>query len=82
MFSLPSFLQIWAIKRNLYSVEVIKYKMFCITIYLKSKQNGNEYTKFSECVVRKVSQWRTATNTNWPPFLVRVSSLKAKQSSP
>ena len=57
MVSLPSFPQIWPIKRNLYSVEVKKkYKMLCVTIYVKSKQNGHEYTKFSECVVRKVRQ--------------------------
>ena len=51
-----SFSKIWPIKRNLYSVEVKKYKILCITIYVKSKQNGHSYTKFSECVVRKVRQ--------------------------
>ena len=55
--------------------------MFCITIYVKSKKNGLEYTKFSECVVGKVRQWWTVTNTSWLPFLLKVSSLKARHLS-
>ena len=53
MVSLPSFSQIWTIKRNRYSVEAKKkYKILCITMYVKSKQNGHEYSTFSESVVR------------------------------
>ena len=29
-----------------------KYKILCITVYVKSKQNGHEYSTFSESVVK------------------------------
>ena len=57
MVSLPSFSQVWPIKREpIQCRSKKKYKMLCITVYVKSKQNGHKYTKFSACVVRKVRQ--------------------------